>query len=215
MNKRRFNIMMSFLFVFAVLAAGCSFDYGNQEVEESALPDIVMVHLDYVRVRGGSPQARFIAERAERYDKRRTMELSVIQFEQYNLATGELDVKGTAGGAEVELGTGNVTLKNGIDLSVESEEITMETDWLAWNDGERTLKGREDAVVVIKQSGGTDFNGTGLSANVRSRQWEFSGGAEGAFEQDDDEEEGEEDSGAAEGENGDNGDNSDKEGIEN
>jgi LPS export ABC transporter protein LptC len=213
MNKSRFNIMISFLIVFVVLAAGCSFDYGNQEAEESTLPDIVMVHLDYVRVRGGSPQARFIAERAERYDKRRTMELSAIQFEQYNLATGELDAKGTAGGAEVELANGNVTLKNGIDLSVESEEITMETDWLAWNDGERTLNGREDAAVVITQTGGTDFRGMGLSANVRSRQWEFSGGAEGAFEQDDDddeaEEEGEEDGGAAEGENG------DKAGIEN
>jgi LPS export ABC transporter protein LptC len=193
MNKSRFNSMIGFLFAFAVL--GCSFDYGNQETEESTLPDIIMEHLDYVRVRAGSPQARFIAERAERYDKRRLMEMSVIQFEQYNVATGELDAKGIAGGAEVELANGNVTLKDGIDLSVESEELTLETDWLAWNDGERTLKGREDAAVVIKQTGGTDFRGTGLSANVRSRQWEFSGGAEGYFEQDD-----EEDDGDAEGE---------------
>jgi LPS export ABC transporter protein LptC len=206
MNKSRFNIMMGFFFVFAVLGAGCSFDYGNQETEESTLPDIIMEHLDYVRVRAGSPQARFIAERAERYDKRRTMEMSGIQFEQYNLATGELDAKGIAGGAEVELANGNVTLKDGIDLSVESEELTLETDWLAWDDGERTLKGREDAAVVIKQTGGTDFRGTGLSADVRSRQWEFSGGAEGYFEQDNEEDDGDaegeaENDGESEGEN--------------
>ncbi|MDR1230434.1 MAG: LPS export ABC transporter periplasmic protein LptC [Spirochaetaceae bacterium] len=203
MKKSYFNIMIDFLFAFAVLGMGCSFDYGNQETEESALPDIVMENLDYVRVRGGSPQAHFVAERAERYDKRRTMELYAIQFEQYNSATGELDAKGTAGGAEIELANGNVTLKNGIDLSVESEEVTLETDWLAWNDGERTLNGRQDAAVVITQTGGTDFRGIGLSANVRSRQWEFSGGAEGAFEQDDDDEEEEDDESEDEGGSGD------------
>jgi LPS export ABC transporter protein LptC len=199
MKKSRFsfNIVISLLAAFVVSGGSCSFDYETQEPEESILPDIVMENLDYVRVRGGSPQAHFIAERAERYDKLRTMELSVIQFEQYNLATGELDAKGTAGGAEIELSNGNVTLKDGIDLSVESEELTMETDWLAWNDGDRTLNSREDAAVVIKQTGGTDFSGTGLSANVRSRQWEFAGGAEGTFEQDDEEEEEE----AGEGEN--------------
>ncbi|MDR1096422.1 MAG: LPS export ABC transporter periplasmic protein LptC [Spirochaetaceae bacterium] len=189
MNKSRFNITITLLAVLVVLDGSCSFDYGTQDAEESKLPDIVMENLDYVRVRSGSPQAHFIAERAERYDKRRTMELSAIQFEQYNSATGELDAKGTAGGAEIELSNGNVTLKNGIDLAVESEELTLETDWLAWNDGERTLKGREDEAIMIKQTSGTDFSGTGLSADVRSRQWEFLGGAEGAFEQDDDEEE--------------------------
>jgi LPS export ABC transporter protein LptC len=182
--------MITFLVAAAALNGGCSFDYGNQEAEESTLPDIVMENLDYVRVRSGSPQAHFTAERAERYDRRRTMELSGVQFEQYNLATGELDAKGSAGGAEIELANGNVTLKDGIDLSVESEEITLETEWLAWDDKKRELKGKEEAAVVIKKSGGTDFRGVGLSADVRSRQWEFANGAEGAFEQDDEEDEG-------------------------
>jgi LPS export ABC transporter protein LptC len=181
--------MFLFAVAAAVLSGSCSFDYGNQETEESTLPDIVMEDLDYVRVRSGSPQAHFTAERAERYDRKRTMELSRVQFEQYNLATGELDAKGTAGKAEIELANGNVTLKNGIDLSVESEEVTLETELLAWDDGERTLKGGEDAAVVIKRSGGTDFSGIGLSADVRSRQWEFAHGAEGAFEQDEEEDE--------------------------
>jgi LPS export ABC transporter protein LptC len=190
MKKNRLRIVITFLVAFMVLDGSCSFDYGNQEPAESILPDIVMEDLDYVRVRAGSPQAHFTAERAERYDKRRTMELSSIEFEQYNSATGELDAKGTAGGAEIELSNGNVTLKDGIDLSVESEDVTIGTDWLAWNDGERTLKGKEDEAVIIKQSGGTDFSGMGLSADVRSRQWEFSGGAEGAFEQDDEDDAG-------------------------
>jgi LPS export ABC transporter protein LptC len=185
MRKNRFRIIITFLVAFVMLDGSCSFDYGNQDPVESTLPDIVMEDLDYVRVRAGSPQAHFTAERAERYDKRRMMELSALEFEQYNSATGELDAKGTAGGAEIELANGNVTLMDGIDLSVESEEVTLETDWLAWNDGERTLKGKEEEAVIIKQSGGTDFSGTGLSADVRGRQWEFAGGAEGAFEQDD------------------------------
>jgi LPS export ABC transporter protein LptC len=190
--------MITLLIAVQALGAGCSFDYGNQGSEESTLPDIVMENLDYVRVRGGSPQAHFTAERAERYDRRRTMELSGVQFEQYNLATGELDAKGAAGGAEVELANGNVTLKDGIDVFIESEEVTLETEWLEWNDAKRELKGKEETAVVIKKSGGTDFRGAGLSADVRSRQWEFANGAEGAFEQNDDEEDGDEEDGEQE-----------------
>ena len=149
MNKNRFYRMMTLLIAALVLGGGCTFDYGNQEEEESTLPDIVMEDLDYVRVRSGSVQARFKAERAERYDRRRTMELAGVHFEQYNLATGELDAKGTAGKAEVELANNNITLENGIDLSVESEEITLETEWLAWDDKKRELKGKEDGAVVI------------------------------------------------------------------
>jgi LPS export ABC transporter protein LptC len=189
MKKNYFRVIITFLVVFTVLNGSCSFDYGTEPPDNSMLPDIVMEDVDYVRVRAGSPQARFMAERAERYDKRRMMELSTIHFEQFNMATGELDAKGTAGGAEIELSNGNVTLRNGIDLSIESEDVMMETELLAWNDKERTLKGGENAAVVIKQSGGTDFSGMGLSADVRSRQWEFSGGAEGALEQDDEDDE--------------------------
>jgi LPS export ABC transporter protein LptC len=193
MNKDCFYRMLMLLLLIAALTLGCSFDYGNQESEESTLPDIVMENLDYVRVRSGSPLARFTAVRAERYDRRRVMELSGVHFEQYNQATGELDAKGTAGGAEVELANGNVTLRDGIDLLVESEDVTLETEWLTWDDGRRVLKGREDRAVTITRSGGTDFRGIGMSADVRSRQWEFANGAEGAFEQDEDEEENGED----------------------
>ncbi|MDR0639275.1 MAG: LPS export ABC transporter periplasmic protein LptC [Spirochaetaceae bacterium] len=199
MNNNCFYRMMTLLIAALALGGSCSFDYGNQENEESTLPDIVMEDLDYVRVRSGSPQARFTADRAERYDRKRTMELSGVQFEQYNLATGELDAKGMAGSAEIELANGNVTLQNGIDLSVESEEITLETEWLSWDDGKRELKGKEESEVVIKKSGGTDFRGIGLSADVRSRQWEFASGAEGAFEQDEDDGEDNEDAERAEG----------------
>jgi LPS export ABC transporter protein LptC len=202
MNRGCFYRMMTLLIAVLALGIGCSFDYGNQEEEASVLPDIVMEDLDYVRMRSGSLQARFTAERAERYDRRRMMELSGVQFEQYNLATGELDAKGTAGSAEVELAYGNVTLKDGIDVFIESEEITLETEWLAWDDGKRELKGKEETAVVIKRSGGTDFHGVGFSADVRSRQWEFAGGAEGAFEQDEDDEDEEEGEKAIE-ENGD------------
>jgi LPS export ABC transporter protein LptC len=184
MRKKRFRRFVSFLILGIMQAGSCSFNYENQPIEDSGLPDIVMENLDYARVRGGFLQARFQADRAEQYEKRRLMTLNVIAFEQYNRSTGELDAKGTAGSAEVELSSGNVTLRDGINLSVESEELTLETEWLEWKDAERTLKGGEENQVAVKRDNGTDFRGTGFFADVGTRKWDFSGGAEGTLEED-------------------------------
>ncbi|MDR1398727.1 MAG: LPS export ABC transporter periplasmic protein LptC [Treponema sp.] len=178
-------------YMAALLLCACSFDYGEASTSSDELPDIVMEEVEYVRVRNGNPLARFAAESAERYEERQVMELRNFTFEQFETRGEELNAAGSAGTATVALDTGNVQLREGIRIDVESEDITIETERLDWQDKERILTAGENQRVDMKRSDGTDFSGWGFSANIRDRTWGFSSGIQGAYFWEDDEEDAE------------------------
>jgi hypothetical protein len=152
-----------------------------------------MRDVEYVRVRGGDPVVRFKAESAERYEEKQIMNLRNFSFEQFENHSDEIDAVGKAGKASVALDSGNINLGGGVRISVESEDITIETPGLDWLDKEHHLVGSPTGEVDINRSDGTKFSGRGFSADTRSRTWTFSSGVGGSYvEKDDDEEEGEE-----------------------
>jgi LPS export ABC transporter protein LptC len=180
-------------FVFILLASfcalGCSFDYGANNGEDTGLPDLVMTDVEYVRVRDGDPQVRFRAELAERYEDRQLMELRNFSFEQFSRHGEDIDSTGKAAAARVELDSGNIGISGGVSLSVDSEDITIETESLDWQDRERQLSGDPEASVRIVRDDGTSFQGRGFKANTRSRSWEFTGPVSGVYIHEDNEEE--------------------------
>ena len=178
-------------YMAALLLCACSFDYGEASSSSDELPDIVMEEVEYVRVRNGNPLARFTAESAERYEDQQVMELYSFTFEQFETRGEELNAVGSAGTATVALDTGNVQLREGIRIDVESEDITIETERLDWQDKERILSAGEGQRVDMKRSDGTDFSGWGFSANIRDRTWGFSSGIQGAYFWEDEEDEAE------------------------
>ena len=190
-NTRKSN-RCHFLFSmlpFVMLLASCSFDYGNQGNGDKNLPDIVMENVEYVRVRSADPQARFQAERAERYEERRLMELRNFSFEQFGSHGEEVNAFGRAGSASVEIDSGDIRLDGGVRIEVESEDLAIETKRLEWKDKPRTLTGGPQEEVNVFQPDGTSFSGVGFSADARRRTWEFSGGVSGTYVHEDDEEE--------------------------
>lgn len=189
------------VFCLLVLLAGCSFDYGTVSPDSENRPDLVMNQVEYVRVQDGDPIVRFTAETAERYDKRQTMELKNFSFEQFGSHGAEINAAGRVGNAHVELDSGNIQFDGGINIVVESEDITIETQSLSWQDKERFLTAREMERVEIHRSDGTSFSGQGFSADIRSKTWVFSGGIQGTYVHEDEEEADEETSeSGAEGE---------------
>jgi LPS export ABC transporter protein LptC len=191
------------MFLLLCSLAACSFDYGATGEEDTTLPDMVMNDVEYVRVRDGDPQVRFRAERAERYEDKQLMDLRNFTFEQFTQHDGEIDTTGRARSARVELDSGNIGIFDGVSLSVDSEDITIETESLNWQDKERQLSGDPEAEVRILRDDGTNFQGRGFTANTRSRRWEFAGPIGGVYvhEDDDDEtdEEGESEDGPRDG----------------
>jgi hypothetical protein len=150
-----------------------------------------MEDLDYVRVRKGTPIARMQAEIAERYEKRRRMELINYSFEQYNTTNEEVDAAGSGGFASVELDTSNIHMSNGVEIIVDTEDLRLDTEKLDWDDGKKFLKGGENDEINVGQSDGSKLNGTGFSADVRAREWFVSYNASGNYVHDEDEDEGE------------------------
>jgi LPS export ABC transporter protein LptC len=191
-RKLIFNSLYFLLFTFYfLLVSSCSFDYGNKETADSDQPDIVMENVEYVRVRGGDPQVRFVAEFAERYEERQIMNLRNFAFEQFGNDGEEVNASGSAGAATVELDTGNIGLGGGVRIDIDSEDIIIETEMLDWNDKERSLTGAPEGEVEIYRSDGTNFLGRGFSANSRSRTWEFTSGVSGSYTETEDGETGE------------------------
>jgi LPS export ABC transporter protein LptC len=181
--------VFSFACIFLFFALGaCSFDYGPISADNEDQPNVVMNDVEYVRVKDGSPMVRFEAEGAERYEKSQTMELKNFSFEQFNTAADDVNAVGRAGNASVQLETGNIQMKNGVRIQVDSEDIAIETQNLEWQDKARQLSAGAGEPVAIHRLDGTSFTGWGFSADVRRRIWSFTDGVQGIYIDTDDDE---------------------------
>jgi LPS export ABC transporter protein LptC len=193
-GKKKFYPFLFSLFsvLCSLFSVNCSFDYGSTGGGDKSLPDIAMDDVEYVRVRSLDPQARLQAERVERYEERRIMELRNFSFEQFGGHGEDINASGRAGSASFEIDSGNSHMENGVRIDVDSEEIAIETSRLEWKDKDRTLTGGTSEEVHVYQENGTSFSGIGFQANARSRTWSFTDTVSGTYIYDDEEEEEEE-----------------------
>ena len=189
------TLRVSVFMLCAALCISCTFDYSAAVESDREKSDITMDNIEYVRVRGGDVQARFHAEHAERWESRQTMELRYFSFEQMEDKGETINAEGKAGAAVVQLVSGDITLRNGVSVNIESEDIIIKTAGLEWKDKDKLLFGNEGAEVEVERSDGTKFSGRGFSANVRERTWAFSGNVKGKYV--DEDEEGNESSGGS------------------
>jgi LPS export ABC transporter protein LptC len=185
--KKKINPVYGIICILTFLITlSCTFDYGEIEPSERELPDLVMVNVEYIRVRSADPIARVQAERAERYEKQGVMKLQNFVFEQYGDKGHEVNAMGSAGNASVDINSGDIMMTDGVRLEVESEDIIIETNQLEWKDEPHTLSTGEEDEVNIYRENGTHFIGTGLTADARRRSYEFLSDVSGSFIQEDD-----------------------------
>jgi len=180
-DTRLFFTLIAYCLLCAFLLIACSFDYGAGTGLENTRPDIVMENIEYVRVRGGDMLARFRADYAERWEEQQLMRLKNLTFEQMEDHGETVNVEGAAKTAAVQIDTGDISLSGGVRVSIESEDVIINTEELEWNDKEKTIKGGEEEEVDVKRSDGTSFIGIGFSADIRSRTWSFTGEVKGSY----------------------------------
>lgn len=165
---------------------GCTFDYGEEASETPELPDLVMINVEYVRVRSSDPIAKINAQRAERYETLGVMKMESLIFEQYGEHGEAVNVTGEMGFASVNIESGDIVMDNGVTLEVMSEDFIIVTEKLDWKDEPRTLSSTEGNEVNITRQNGTNFTSSGLILDARRRSWEFAGTASGVFIHEDD-----------------------------
>jgi LPS export ABC transporter protein LptC len=169
----------------AILYTSCSFNYNDAAPEEYNFPDITMEELEYVRVRDGELIARLEAKLGERYEDKHLMSLTEYKFEQYNAGDGKIDAIGNGGNAEVEIVSGNISMKKGVKIQVDSEDFYLETMELDWQDKPKTLTGNENSPVNITINDGSNIQGSNFFADVRSRTWVIGSDVHGTYVYDD------------------------------
>ena len=180
-NYRSIPGIILFLAAGILCFWGCSFDYGELEQEKEEQPDIVMYNVEYVRVENGNPMVKFDAEKAEHYEKSRTMKLSNFSFTQFNNSEDTEDTSGFAGYGVINLDSKDVTLQDGVSINVESEDMHITTKNLKWKDKTKELEAGSYEEVRVDRSDGTSIGGSGFKADLRSRTWEFSDGISGTY----------------------------------
>jgi LPS export ABC transporter protein LptC len=195
MRRAFFSASIStILFCTVIFCSSCSFDYSEEVVKDSTLPDLVFEDLTYTRMRDGEIVARLEAETGNRYEDRHLMELSNYKFEQYDNVSHEIDATGEGGEAAVDMVSNNVKMTQGVNIRVDSEDFSLRTSDLQWKDGEKILSGDENSEINITRPDGTDINGVGFHSDIRSRNWVFNSNVSGVyFYKDEEEDEDEED----------------------
>ena len=182
--KRRKWLKSCFSLLCSLLIMACSFNY-DTVTQNNDEPNIIMENTEYIRIQDGSPEIRVYAEEIRRYEAKHIMELDSFSFEQYNAAAqGQREIPGInatgkAAYARMETDTGNVFMSGDVFIEVKSEDFSMETAEISWQDDERTLTAA--GLMNIKKSDGTTMQGTGFSADSRSRSWEFESGVTGSI----------------------------------
>jgi len=187
MKKRINPVYGAVCILIFLITLSCTFDYGETESSEREQPDLIMINVEYIRVRSADPIAKVQAERAERYEKQGIMKLENFIFKQYGEKGSEVNTMGNAGNASVDIISGDIKMTNGVRIEVESEDIIIETNQLEWKDETHIFSsGAEDEVNIYRENG-THFTGTGLTADARRRTFEFISDVSGSYIQEDDE----------------------------
>ncbi|MDR0375033.1 MAG: LPS export ABC transporter periplasmic protein LptC [Treponema sp.] len=183
--KKKSRERGAFCCLIPLLLFACSFDYGVAAIEESEQPDLIMNEVEYVRVRNGDPIVRFKADTAERYEKKQIMSVQEFEFEQFQNHGEEVNVQGNVGAAHIEIDTGNIQMRDGIRIDVISDDISITTNTLFWEDKSRAISAGKEDEVRIERSDGTSFSGKGFSANAREQIFTFDGGIQGVYFEED------------------------------
>ncbi|MDR0404036.1 MAG: LPS export ABC transporter periplasmic protein LptC [Treponema sp.] len=180
--------------VLFILPAACSFDYDAAAEDSENIPDVIMKDVEYVRMENALPQVRIRSKEARRYETKHTMEIDSFSFEQYNPEAPEagvipnINVRGSGGSANIETDTRNLTMGGGVSIEVESEDISLQTESLSWENAGRVFVAPGE--VVVTRSDGTRLSGRNLSADTRRRGWRFEEAVSGDIaEEDEDAEE--------------------------
>lgn len=165
----------------AALLIGCSFDYRPTTLEEEMageVPNTVLRSVKHTVVRDARIAALLRIDRVERYDKIATVLLSGIHFVELDRA-GAVATEIWADTAVYHSDSGDARAEGSVMLASHREDAEITADALRWQDGARTLRGGEEAEVVISLGDGSTVTGVDFEADIARRVIRFLGPVSG------------------------------------
>jgi LPS export ABC transporter protein LptC len=169
---------LSLLFLSA-----CSMDYEEAEVAEDIseeVPNTVLHYFSQTIVRDGTPVYRVQAEKAETYNKKNTMILFNVLFQELN-PEGEVITEGWAEEITFYTDTEDAELEGNIEFYSKAEEAAVRASFLEWDHGDKVLSGKDEEVVRLERKSGSVVSGTGFEAELKKKRVRFTGNVEGTY----------------------------------
>lgn len=171
------------LVALGLAVGGCSLDYEQLQMAEErdeSVPETVVTDAEFTVVRSGARSFRISVERAETYPEREEQILTDLSFEELG-ADGEVITSGAADRAVHNTATDDVIMSGNISFYSREYEARVRTGYLAWNNEEKVLRGREDGQVRLELDSGTVIEGTGFEADMRRSIARFAESVQGVI----------------------------------
>jgi len=169
-----FSFMVSIALIGSVIF-GCRLDYESARVAEEIpedVPETEILRFEYQVVRRGRKLFTIHADRAVTYQGRDEKELENVSFQEWT-ADGAVAAEGHAEYALFDTDTEDVVLEGSIYFYSHDAAATIRAEYLYWDRGERTLHGRDDEIVEVKEDDGSSLRGRGFTADMTTRELSF------------------------------------------
>ena len=167
----------------ALMWSSCSLDYTDAILSENMseeIPDSILYDFTHTSVRNGTPASRLHADRAEIYEKKNETRLHDVVFQEFD-RDGTIVTEGRADYTLFDTETEDAELSGDLSFYSSKEEATVSTDYLYWNDEEKTLVGAPEAAVTIYKDSGTELSGVGFEADISTLSVNFDGPVQGTY----------------------------------
>ncbi len=173
--------------VLAVLAAGCSLDYGQTDLateisEDTA--DSILFRVTHTVVRDGRPRFIVRSQRIEAFGQQRRQYLYGVEFEEIDAQGGSVTF-GVADFAEYRTDTEDFDLSGNLRFYSAAEDAWLTAEYLFWENETRTLTSRPEETVVLERGDGAEIRGRGFVAEMARSMLRFEDGVSGTLVEED------------------------------
>jgi len=163
------------LFASILVIVSCSMDYGdiqNTNTIGDNIPDSIIKDFLYTSVDNGSTVFRIYAEVSENYSQKSETNLKKVVFQELN-KQNKIITEGTAENGIIHTESNNAELSGSIIIYSTKNEAEITSNYLYWNDGDKTLSGSTNGKVKVTKDSGTEISGEGFTGDMKTKTFSF------------------------------------------
>ncbi len=176
MKNTKFFIFSLILPLFACDITGDNTDVAS----EIKIAETVIYDFRQVKIEKGRPIYEVEGELGETFTKDQLMKITGVEFKQYDKEQ-VVTTEGTATSVNFKTDTENATLIGKMKFQSNTEGISLESEWLDWQNEEKILKGDTENPVRLKKDSGTILEGKGFRAYADTKTAYFDNGMTGVI----------------------------------
>lgn len=175
------NIRVTTLLIagFPLFLSACSLNYGDNNVSEAVVPEILSRNAIFSRIDSGATTFQVVADTIEQYKDENISFAQNVSFKSYD-KDGTLNSEGKCSLLSANSDTEEYILLNDITIQNYARNLKITAKNLRWNGKTEQLVSEKDESITIQRDN-ILLSGKGFSASAISNTFKFSGAMEGVI----------------------------------